>query len=233
MEELLPYYERELSHLRHYSGGFAQRYPKIAGYLLPADEHSDDPYIEQLIQAIAVLDARIGKKLKDDYLQCVEALLDVMQPHYLRPFPACSIAQFSVAAATGDKPNTYRLARGTELVSPAMIGWRASVGGGEDNSPTPDSRLFPADSAGFYWSKMEMAQYADRDIVLQRRVVAATKPPQHHHPDPSPAVQKIYYHSDNFHDASAAVNYPAGVGNPNSTFNGYVAAASDSLKRWR
>lgn len=108
-------------------------------------------------------------------------------------------------------------------VTPAMIGWRASVGGGEDNSPTPDSRLFPADSAGFYWSKMEMAQYADRDIVLQRREVAATKPPQHHHPDPSPAVQKIYYHSDNFHDASAAVNYPAGVGNPNSTFNGYVA----------
>lgn len=64
MEELLPYYERELSHLRHFSGAFARRYPKIAGHLLPADEHSDDPHIEQMIQAIAMLDARIGKKLK-------------------------------------------------------------------------------------------------------------------------------------------------------------------------
>ena len=122
MEEILPYYERELSHLRRYSGNFAQRYPKIAGHLLPADEHSDDPYIEQLVQAIAVLDARVAKKLKDDYLQCVEALLDVMQPHYLRPFPACSIAQFSVTAATDGKPNAYRLARGTELVSRSING---------------------------------------------------------------------------------------------------------------
>ncbi|PMS14944.1 type VI secretion system baseplate subunit TssF [Trinickia dabaoshanensis] len=122
MEELLPYYERELSHLRHYSGDFARRFPKIAGHLLPADEHSDDPYVEQLVQAIAMLDARIGKKLKDDYLHGVEALLDVMHPHYLRPFPGCSIAQFSVATATGGKPNIHKLARGTELVSRSING---------------------------------------------------------------------------------------------------------------
>ena len=122
MEELLPYYERELSHLRQYSEDFAQRYPKIAGHLLPADEHSDDPQIEQLVQAIALLDARIGKKLKDDYPQCVEALLDVMHPHYLRPFPACSIAQFAVAAAADGEPYSYRLARGTELVSRSING---------------------------------------------------------------------------------------------------------------
>jgi len=107
-------------------------------------------------------------------------------------------------------------------VTPMMIGWRDSVGG-RGRPRMPDDSLFPADSAGFYWSKMEMARYADRDVNLQRREVSATKPPHHHQSDPSPAVQKIYYHSDNFHDASAAVNYPAGVGNQNSTFNGYVA----------
>ena len=122
MEELLPYYERELSHLRRYSGDFAQRYPKIAGHLLPADEHSDDPQIEQFIQAMAVLDARVAKKLKDDYLQCVEALLDVMHPHYLRPFPACTIAQFSLTPPTEGGPSSYRLARGTELVSRSING---------------------------------------------------------------------------------------------------------------
>ena len=30
LEELLPYYERELTYLRELSGEFAQRYPKIA-----------------------------------------------------------------------------------------------------------------------------------------------------------------------------------------------------------
>ena len=116
MEELLPYYERELSHLRHHGGDFAERYPKIAGRLLPGDGQTDDPTIEQLVQAIAWLDARIGKKLKDDYPRAVEALLNVLHPHYLRPFPACSIAQFSMADADA-VPSSYTFARGTEWVS--------------------------------------------------------------------------------------------------------------------
>lgn len=121
MDELLPYYERELSYLRQYAGRFAQRYPKIAGHLLPVGERGDDPHIEQMIQSIAMLDARIAKKLKDDYPQCVEALFDVLHPHYLRPFPACSIAQFSIAASDGE-PCTHTLARGTELVSRSING---------------------------------------------------------------------------------------------------------------
>jgi type VI secretion system protein ImpG len=148
MEELLPYYERELSHLRHYSENFARRYPKIAGHLLPADAHSDDPYIEQLVQAIAMLDARIGKKLKDDHSQCVEALLDVMQPHYLRPFPACSIAQFSMVAATDGKPNCYQLPRGTELVSRSIDGVRCRFKTAYDVTLAPlaisEARYLPA-----------------------------------------------------------------------------------------
>ncbi|WP_206952531.1 type VI secretion system baseplate subunit TssF [Trinickia acidisoli] len=151
MEELLPYYERELSHLRHYSGDFAQRYPKIAGQLLPADERSDNPYVEQLVQAIAMLDARIGKKLKDDYPQCVEALLDVMQPHYLRPFPACSIAQFSVTTATDGKPNTHKLARGTELLSRSINGVQCRFKTAYDVTLAPlalsEARYVPAAAA--------------------------------------------------------------------------------------
>jgi type VI secretion system protein ImpG len=121
MEELLPHYERELSHLRHDAGDFAQRYPKIAGRLLPDVGQTDDPAIEQLIQGIALLDARVGKKLKDDYPACVEALLDVLYPHYLRPFPACSIAQFSMADGGGE-PTAHTFARGTEWVSRSING---------------------------------------------------------------------------------------------------------------
>lgn len=126
-------------------------------------------------------------------------------------------------AASADRAHAENhIADRASGVTQTMIGWRSSVGGG-GQPKTPDDLLFPSDSAGFYWLKMEMARYADRDINLQRREVSATKPPHHHQPDPIPAIQKVYYHSDNFHDASAAVNYPAGVGNQNSTFNGYVA----------
>lgn len=121
MEALLPYYERELSFLRRYSEDFAQRFPKIAGWLLPAGEHSDDPYIEQMIHAIALLDARIRKKLDDDYPNSVEVLFDNLHPHYLQPFPACSIAQFAADPEAAEQ-RPYTLARGTELVSRSING---------------------------------------------------------------------------------------------------------------
>ncbi|WP_206951282.1 type VI secretion system baseplate subunit TssF [Trinickia acidisoli] len=150
MEELLPYYERELSYLRQYSGDFAQRYPKIAGHLLPVGEHGDDPHIEQMIQAIAMLDARIGKKLKDDSPHGIEALFDVLHPHYLRPFPACSIAQFSVTATDG-KPHSYTLARGTQLVSRSINGVQCRFKTAYDVTLAPlaivEARYLPAAAA--------------------------------------------------------------------------------------
>lgn len=123
MDELLPYYERELSYLRRYSGDFAQRYPKIAGQLAASDEEGDDPHITQLISAIALLEARIGKKLGNDFYHLIQALFDVLFPHYLQPFPACSIAQFDVASSGADAgARPYTIARGTELVSRAIDG---------------------------------------------------------------------------------------------------------------
>jgi len=121
MEELLPHYERELAYLRRYSRDFAQRYPRIAGQLAPDGGHGGDPHIAQMIDAIALLNARIGKKLEDDYPQFDEALIDVLYPHYLRPFPSCSIAQIT-AAPTDHGGRPYRLARGAELVSRAING---------------------------------------------------------------------------------------------------------------
>ena len=96
MEDLLPYYERELAFLRHYSRDFAKRYPKIAGRLLMAPGTSEDPHVEHLIEAFALMGARISKKIEDSYPELTESLLDVLYPHYLRPFPACSIAHFDL-----------------------------------------------------------------------------------------------------------------------------------------
>lgn len=99
MEELLPYYERELSFLRRYSLEFANRYPKIAARLAQTGEQCEDPHVERMIESFALLGARINKKLDDEYPEFTEALVEVLYPHYLRPFPSCSIAQFGAPHA--------------------------------------------------------------------------------------------------------------------------------------
>lgn len=122
MEELLPYYERELGFLRGSSRDFAQRYPKIAARLGLSGETCEDPHVERMIESFALLGARINKKLDDDYPEFTEALFEVMYPHYLRPFPSCSIAQFDMGGVAAQLTAPVRLARGTELKSHAVRG---------------------------------------------------------------------------------------------------------------
>ena len=94
MDQLLPYYEQELGFLRRHSREFSERYPRIAGKLLIGGEVCEDPHIERMIESFALLNSRIAKRLDDDYPEFTEALLDVLYPHYLRPFPSCSIARW-------------------------------------------------------------------------------------------------------------------------------------------
>jgi type VI secretion system protein ImpG len=122
MEELLPYYERELSFLRRYSRDFAERYPKIAARLAMSGEHCEDPHVERMIESFALLGARINKKLDDDYPEFTEALLEVLYPHYLRPFPSCSIAQLGTSAALSHLTEPVLVERGTELKSRPIRG---------------------------------------------------------------------------------------------------------------
>jgi type VI secretion system protein ImpG len=122
MQDLLPYYERELAFLRRYSREFAERYPKIAGRLLLVGDISEDPHVERLIESFALMGARISKKLEDDYPEFTEALLEVLYPHYLRPFPACSIAHFDLGKAGAQLSAPVTIPRGTELLSRPVRG---------------------------------------------------------------------------------------------------------------
>lgn len=97
MDQLLPYYESELAYLRHNLREFAERYPRVAGRLLISGEVCEDPHTERMIQSFAFLNARIARRLDDDYPEFTEALFGVLYPHYLRPFPSCSIAQLGAA----------------------------------------------------------------------------------------------------------------------------------------
>jgi type VI secretion system protein ImpG len=115
LEQLLPYYERELGYLRRHLREFAERYPKIAGRLLIGGEVCEDPHTERMIESFALLNARIAKRLDDDYPEFTEALFDVLYPHYLRPFPSCSIARVDIADPADKPAGVNVIPRGTVL----------------------------------------------------------------------------------------------------------------------
>ncbi len=122
MDELLPYYERELGFLRRYSREFAERYPKIAGRLLMGGEVCEDPHIERMIESFALLNSRIAKRLDDDYPEFTEALFEVLYPHYLRPFPSCSIAHFDLDGPAVQLAAANTIPRGTQLKTQPVRG---------------------------------------------------------------------------------------------------------------
>lgn len=122
MDDLLPHYERELGFLRRHGREFAERYPKIAGRLLLSGDGSQDPHVERLIESFALLTARVSKKIEDDYPEFTEALLEVMYPHYLRPFPSCSVACFDMGPALSQLTDPLVVPRGTLLHSRSVRG---------------------------------------------------------------------------------------------------------------
>lgn len=122
MKDILPFYEAELQRLRASAGEFAIAYPKIASRLQLGADVAEDPHVERLIQSFALLAARVHKRLDDDFPLFTESLLSVLYPHYLRPFPSCSIAQFGVEQGAGQMSTPTLLPRGTLLKSKPVRG---------------------------------------------------------------------------------------------------------------
>ena len=72
-DELLDYYNRELTYIRRLAAEFAEAHPKIAERLrLGPDDASDDPHVERLIEAFAYLTARVRHKLDDEFPEITE-----------------------------------------------------------------------------------------------------------------------------------------------------------------
>ena len=118
MDELFAQYERELVTMRQLCREYAERYPKVAAKLQLGGETCDDPHVERLIQSVALLCARVSKRLDDAYPQFTEALLNLLFPHYLRPFPSCAIVRF-LPSTDG---NVANVPRGTLLESAPVRG---------------------------------------------------------------------------------------------------------------
>lgn len=138
MEDLLPYYERELVYLRELGREFCERYPGVGGRLQLDEDTCPDPHVEQLIQSVALLTARIAKKLDDSYPEFTEALLEALFPHFLRPFPSCAIVRVTYPAirSTEAKPR-LAIPRGTEMDSSLVQGVRCRFKTAYDIALTP------------------------------------------------------------------------------------------------
>jgi len=121
-DELLPYYNSELSFIRRLGAEFAQAYPKLAERLQWKDDATSDPHVERLIEAFAFLNARIRHKLDDDFPEIAEAMLGVLYPHYQVPLPSMAVVQFLLDPGQAQLTSGYTLPRDTELETEPIEG---------------------------------------------------------------------------------------------------------------
>lgn len=121
-DDLLLYYERELTFLRQMGAEFAEKYPKIASRLVLEPDKCEDPHVERMMEAFAFLAARVHLKIDDDFPEITEALLNILYPHYLRPIPSMSVAEFQV------DPEQVKPETGLKLPSGAVL-YSRPVGG--------------------------------------------------------------------------------------------------------
>jgi type VI secretion system protein ImpG len=121
-EELLGYYERELSFLRQLGAEFAQKYPKIAGRLLLEPDRCEDPHVERMIEAAAFLASRVHLKIDDEFPELTESLLNVLYPNFLAPIPSLSIVQFQLDAEQANLRMGHVVPRGSVLRSEPVDG---------------------------------------------------------------------------------------------------------------
>jgi type VI secretion system protein ImpG len=126
MDEMLRYFEEELALFGQYAREFRHRFPKPASDLHINGDTYEDPSVARLIQSVALLSARIHKRLDDDYPKFTESLLESLYPHYLRPMPSYSIAQVveggQGAGAAAGVAGYAVIPRGTPLRSTPVEG---------------------------------------------------------------------------------------------------------------
>lgn len=92
----LYYFEEELSYLREKSATFAKNHPEVANALGLSKDSIDDPQIARLIESVSLLNARIQKRLDDNYSDFTESILNVTYPDFLKTIPSYSIIEVDV-----------------------------------------------------------------------------------------------------------------------------------------
>jgi type VI secretion system protein ImpG len=167
-EEMLEYYERELTYLRQMGGEFARKYPRVAGRLLLNDDSCEDPHVERLLEGFAFMAARVHRRIDDDFPQLCEALLNLLYPSYLRPIPAMTIVECVPDPALGKKTAGMTIPRGTQLVSKSTVDKLAVR-----FRTTYDVDLWPFRVSEAEWRQPERLPRQPRASTGQQAVAAA------------------------------------------------------------
>ena len=121
-DELLGYYERELIFLRRMGAEFAKKYPKIAARLLLDEEKIEDPHVERIVEAFALLSGRVGLKLDDEIPEITESFLNVLYPHYLSPIPSMAVVEMAFGNPKDKLTAVQNVERGAKLTSRPVDG---------------------------------------------------------------------------------------------------------------
>lgn len=123
-DELLNYYERELAYLRKLGAEFAQKYPKVAARLQLEPSHCEDPHVERLLEGFAFMAARLHLKIDDEFPELTQSLLGILFPHFIRPMPSMTIAEFNLDSQQTQMSTAFELPRGTALLARPVHGYR-------------------------------------------------------------------------------------------------------------
>lgn len=116
-EELLLYYERELTYMRQLGAEFAEKYPKIASRLMLEPDRCEDPHVERLLEGFAFLAARIHLKIDDEFPEITQGLLNTLYPHYVRPLPCMTVVEMFVDPEQGKQSSGMKIPRDSVLYS--------------------------------------------------------------------------------------------------------------------
>lgn len=176
-DDLLLYYERELTYLRQMGALFAEKYPKVASRLAIEPAKCDDPHVERLLEAFAFLAARVHLKVDDEFPEITQALLGIVYPHFVRPIPSMSIVEMQVDVEQGKLTTGLKIPKETLLYSRPVGGvpckfrtcyettlWPIIVNAAQWASP---DRLQPALRAAdaAYALRVEIRSPADTPLV--------------------------------------------------------------------
>ncbi len=121
-DDLLLYYERELTYLRKLGADFAQRYPKVAARLQLEASKTEDPHVERLLEGFAFLAARVHRRLDDDFPEISQTLLEMLHPQLVRPLPSMCIVDMPLDPAQGGFQDGFQIPRGSMLNSRPVKG---------------------------------------------------------------------------------------------------------------
>lgn len=91
--EFLDLYNRELGLFYEHAEEFAEEYPDIAKRLGGLLRDRADPMIAGLLEGAAFLAARVQLKIKHEFPEFTDNLLEQLVPHYLAPTPSALLVQ--------------------------------------------------------------------------------------------------------------------------------------------